>query len=86
MHPKPQQEALEEVEEGLQPGTLKVGVHQDLSLLAKREGVGGVHKVHQIQVHGDSSMEDVPAEVPGGSWDQGRIQTCPLGTLTSALT
>lgn len=59
-------------------------MHQGLPLLIEGTGVGGIHNVCQIHAHGDGSVKELPAEVPGGLWDQGRIQICPPGTLIFA--
>lgn len=61
----------EEVVQGLQPGALE----------EENEHVRGRHKPCQIQTHGDSSMEELPAKVPSGVWDQGGAQTQPPGSI-----
>lgn len=83
MQPEPQ-EIPEEAMEGLQPGAFEVAMCQGLPLFTKRVGGGRVREVCQIHTYADGSMQEMPIQVPGGLWDQGRTQAGPPRTLPLA--
>lgn len=84
MQPELQQKGMEEVVQGLQPGTLQICMHQSLLLFTKGAGVGSILEPCQIQSCGDGSLEEPAAEIPGGLQVQ-EVQTCPPETLAPTL-
>lgn len=60
VQPETQEEVPEEVVEGLQPGSLEVGMYQGLSLITESAGISGVCKTRHIHTHADNSMQELP--------------------------
>lgn len=67
---KVQPEPQEKPEEGLQPGTSYIDVRLGLAPVAKGTGVREVQELQQAATRAHSPMEELPANIPGGLWNQ----------------